>query len=109
MLYSDISDVHIIPSGNLQAVDGTEKFWIHCYAEDANPKVTEYKWFKGTSSNLTALSYSQTLFFKTVEIQDSGQYTCNATNAAGTSTDTIQVIVQCKSLSSIYLILEIEI
>lgn len=79
------------------------------YAEDANPKVTEYKWFKGTSSNLTALSYSQTLFFKTVEIQDSGQYTCNATNAAGTSTDTIQVIVQCKSLRSIYLILEIEI
>lgn len=109
MLYSDISDVHIFPSGNLQAVVGTEQVWIHCYAEDANPKVTEYKWFKGTSSNLTALSYSQTLFFKTVEIQDSGQYTCNATNAAGTSTDTIQVIVQCKSLRSIYLILEIEI
>lgn len=109
MLYSDISDIHIFPSENLQAVVGTEKFWIHCYAEDANPKVTEYKWFKGTSSNLTALSYSQTLFFKTVEIQDSGQYTCNATNAAGTSTDTIQVIVQCKSLRSIYLILEIEI
>lgn len=105
MLYSDISDVHIIPFGNLQVVTGTEQVWMHCYAEDANPKVTEYKCFKGTSPNLTVLSHSQTLVFKTVDVQDSGKYTCKATNVAGTSTGTIQVIVQCKLPSTICLIL----
>lgn len=95
--------VNILPSGNVTVVAGSKQVWIHCYAENANPEVIEYKWFKGTS-NLTVLSHSQTLAFKTVEIQDSGKYICKATNVAGTSTGTIQVIVQCKLLSIICLI-----
>lgn len=105
LFYKDISDVYIIPSGNLHVVAGTKQVLLHCYAENANPEVTEYNWFKGHSSNLTVLSHSQTLAFKTVDIRDSSQYTCRATNVAGTSTSTIQVIVQCKSLSTLCLLL----
>lgn len=105
LFYKDISDVYIIPSGNLHVVAGTKQVLLHCYAENANPEITEYNWFKGHSSNLTVLSHSQTLAFKTVDIRDSSQYTCKATNVAGTSTSTIQVIVQCKSLSTLCLLL----
>lgn len=92
----DISDVQIIPAHNVNLIAGTNRILIHCYVENANPKTVEYQWFKGTSSNFSLISYSQTLVLKTVDSKDGGRYCCRATNAAGTSNDSIQVIVQCK-------------
>lgn len=94
----DISEVRIIPSRSVRITAGTKWILVHCYVENANPETVEYQWFKGTSSNLSLKSFSQTLVFKTVDSKDGGQYTCRATNAAGTSNATVQVNVQCKSL-----------
>lgn len=93
----DISDVKIIPAHNVYVTAGTKRVLIHCYVENANPETVEYQWFKGTSSNLSLVSYSQTLVLKTVDKKDGGQYCCRATNAVGTSNSTIQVIIQCKT------------
>lgn len=94
----DISDVKIIPAHNVYVTAGTKRVLIHCYVENANQETVEYQWFKGTSSNLSLIAYSQTLVLKTVDQKDGGQYCCRATNAVGTSNSTIQVIIQCKIL-----------
>lgn len=100
-----ISDVQIIPAHNVYVVAGTKRILIHCYVENANPETVEYQWFKGTSPNLSLISYSQTLVLKTVDSKDGGQYCCMATNAAGTSNDTIQVIVQYTPLAAKVIVL----
>lgn len=66
---------------------------------DANPKPEQYTWKKihGLSSFQSSVQTGE-LNIKNVTIKDAGQYTCNVTNAIGSSSNTFNVDVLCKSV-----------
>ncbi|CAC5421796.1 unnamed protein product [Mytilus coruscus] len=62
-------------------VENTTNFNLSCTVTDGNPTATSYNWYKDGSHISTAAIYTISTVYRT----DTGNYTCDATNKAGSS------------------------
>lgn len=77
-------------------IENTTNVQLACVVREANPVAKSYRWYKNNAS----ISNGAVFTIASVHTLDSGSYTCDATNAVGTSTQSfaIQLIILCKHL-----------
>ena len=83
-------------SGTFKSIEEGKSLTLECKATGAEPKAL-IQWRSTSNKVLPYDNSTGVLSMLSVSRNDSGNYTCTASNLAGNATYTIQVEVQCKS------------
>lgn len=90
----------MFPVSALNVVAGQQQVWVLCHVQSANPgNNVQYTWTKLNDFNSSTVSTAQSYVIETVDVDDSGRYICTARNSAGSSSEYIDINVQCKLYS----------
>lgn len=96
--FSDVPEVEITKTSPASVVKQGQKMTLRCNVKRSKPQPQTYTWFKEGA----AVAQEQKYAVDRVEPEDSGSYTCSATNTAGTGTSQpFQIMVECKFHSSL--------